>query len=315
MADPITTSVTFPDGATTGTATVLAARALPAGTGVIVDTTPFHPLDHSWLDQPCDLGTLVAGGAEYEVVDCVTGGIGPGGEFAVGVDIPVRRGDETWRRLVVHLVDGAAPAPGRQVELYVDEGRRAALSAAHTGCHLMALALNEALADRWRTEVRVDGLGNPDFDGIAVVASRIDVDSGTDRYRLGKSLRKRFDTDGLREALPGLASKVNERLAGRLAQDAPVRIDTPGPELTARRQWVCELPERTVAIPCGGTHLRRLGELASLTVELTLAADGSERVAVTRHLTAEAAAPGNRKGGRKGGRREGGWAGTIGGSC
>jgi alanyl-tRNA synthetase len=281
MADLITTTVTFPTGATTGTATVLGTRAVPGGTGVIVDTTPFHPLDHSWPDQPGDIGTMVAGGVEYAVVDCVTGGVGPEGEFAGGTDIPVRRGTETWRWFAVHVVDGAAPATGQQVELYVDKVRRAALSAAHTGCHLMALALNEVLADRWRKQVRADGLGNPDFDSMAVADSRIDVNASTDRYRIGKSLRKRFDTEGLREALPGLASNVNERLAGWLAQDAPVCIDTPGPELTARRQWVCELPERTVGIPCGGTHLRRLGELISLTVELTLAEDGSELVAVT----------------------------------
>lgn len=280
-ADPTTTSVTFPTGATDGTATVLGTYVLPRGTGVVVDTTPFHPLDHSWPDQPGDTGTLVAGGVAYPVVDCVTGALGPDGDFAVGADIPVRRGDEAWRWLAVHLVDGEPPAPGRTVGLHVDRDRRAALSAAHTGCHLMALALNEALAGRWRKEVRADGLGHPDFDGTAVEVSRIDVDASTDLYRIGRSLRRRFDTEGLREALPGLASRVNERLAGWLAQDAPVRVDAPGPDLTAPRQWVCELPERTVRIPCGGTHPRRLGELGAVTVELTLSDDGSELVAVT----------------------------------
>lgn len=285
MAHPTTTLVTFPAGTTSGTATVLDVRPLTDGTGVIVDSTPFHPLDHSWPDQPGDTGALVAvaDGAEYAVVDCVTGGIGPNGEFAVGTDIPVRRGDETWQWLAVHVLDGsAAPAVGTAVELRVDEARRAALSASHTGCHLMALALNEALATRWRKEARTDGLGNADFDSLAMDTSRIGLDASTDHYRLGKSLRKKgFDPEGLREALPALTEKVNARLAAWLAQDAPVRIDTPGPELIARRQWVCELPEQTVEIACGGTHLHRLGELASLTAGLTLSEDGSELVVVT----------------------------------
>ena len=278
-----TTHVTFPAGATSGTSTIRFVRTFPEGTGVIVDTTPFHPLDHSWPDQPGDTGVLVADGKEYAVVDCVTGGEGPDGEFAVGTGIPVRRGDETWQWLAVHVIDGAeAPAPGASVELRVDEARRAALSASHTGCHLMALALNEALADRWRKEVRTDGLGHPDFDSVAMDTSGIGLDASTDRYRLGKSLRKKgFDPEGLREALPEVTEKVNNRLAGWLAQDAAVRIDTPGPELTARRQWVCELPEQTVSIACGGTHLHRLGELASLTAELTLSEDGTELVVVT----------------------------------
>ncbi|NUR63603.1 MAG: metal-dependent hydrolase [Catenulispora sp.] len=285
MADLSTTFVTFPAGGTIGTATVLAVRPLPegAGAGVVVDTTPFHPLDHSWPDQPGDTGVLLAAGGEHPVTDCVTGGVGPDGEFAIGTDIPVRRGDETWQWLAVHVVpDGAALEPGTRIELRVDEPRRAALSASHTGCHLMALALNEALADRWRKEARTDGLGHPDFDSLAMDTSRIGLDASTDRYRLGKSLRKKgFDPEGLREALPELADKINARLAGWLAQDATVRIDTPGPELTARRQWVCELPEKTVEISCGGTHLHRLGELASLTAELTLSEDGSELVVVT----------------------------------
>ncbi|NUP47699.1 MAG: metal-dependent hydrolase [Catenulispora sp.] len=283
MADLNTTLVTFPAGGTTGTATVLAVHPLPGGAGVIVDTTPFHPLDHSWPDQPGDTGVLVAAGVEQPVTDCLTGGAGPDGAFAVGTDIPVRRGDETWRWLAVHVVaDGAGIRLGEEVELRVDEPRRAALSAAHTGCHLMALALNEALADRWRKEARTDGLGHPDFDSLAMDTSRIGLDASTDRYRLGKSLRKKgFDPEGLREALPDLTEKINARLAEWLAQDAPVRIDTPGPELTARRQWVCELPEKTVEISCGGTHVRRLGELSSLTAELTLSEDGSELVVVT----------------------------------
>ncbi|MBW8807147.1 MAG: metal-dependent hydrolase [Catenulisporales bacterium] len=284
MPELTTTLVTFPAGATSGTATVLAVRTLDATAGVIVDTTPFHPLDHSWPDQPGDTGVLVADGAEFPVADCVTGGLGPDGEFAVGTDIPVRRGDETWQWLAVHVLADASATPnvGQQIELRVDAARRAALSAAHTGCHLMALALNEALADRWRKDARTDGLGHPDFDSVAMDTSRIGLDASTDRYRLGKSLRKKgFDPEGLREALPELTATINTRLAGWLAQDAPVRIDTPGPELTARRQWVCELPEEKVAIFCGGTHLHRLGELASLTAELMLSEDGSELVVVT----------------------------------
>src|SRR3954454_18090891 len=107
MAELNTTLVTFPAGGTSGTATVLAVRPLADGTGVadavgvVVDTTPFHPLDHSWPDQPGDTGVLIADGAEHAVTDCVTGGVGPEGEFAVGTDIPVRRGDETWRWLAV----------------------------------------------------------------------------------------------------------------------------------------------------------------------------------------------------------------------
>lgn len=299
MAYPNTTTlVTFPSGTVHGGSSVVAATPLPGGVvGLVTDTTPFHPLDHSWPDQPGDSGTVEFDtvdadtgefrGARYPVVDCVTGAVGPQGEFVLGEEIPVRRGDPEWVWLVVHLVDMSADITpqslvGRAVVLRADAERRAALSAAHTGCHLLTLALNEALADRWRKPARTDALGSPDFDALAMAGSRMDEHASTDRYRIGKSLRKQgFDPEGLGNALADVTARVNTRLAGWITADAQVRVDAPGPELTARRRWVCELPEGTASIDCGGTHVARLGELSSLTASLSLSGDGTELVAVT----------------------------------
>jgi alanyl-tRNA synthetase len=292
-----TTRVSFPGGAVTGESTVLAVHQLGDGRhGVVTADTPFHPLDHTWPDQPADTGSLTVAGTELAVVDCLTAAVGPeGGELLVGADIPVRRGDEAWSWLVLHVVapDRALPAElveGAPVALAVDAERRAALSASHTGCHLLALALNEALAPRWRKDPgRADAFGNPDFDSLAMASSVMDTEASTDTYRLGKSLRKKgFTTDAadglpaLADALPAITAAVNERLAGWVAADAPVRIEVPGPELTARRNWHCELPAGPASIACGGTHLHRLGQLSALETELTLSEDGTELVAVTR---------------------------------
>ncbi|MFI9269908.1 metal-dependent hydrolase [Kitasatospora sp. NPDC052896] len=289
-----TTHVSFPSGAVTGDSTVLAVHPLADGRhAVVTAATPFHPLDHTWPDQPADTGTLSLAGVEYPVVDCLTGAVGPdGGEPLVGPEIPVRRGDEAWSWLVLHVLEQApaADAVGQPVTLTVDADRRAALSAAHTGCHLLALALNAALAPRWRKDPgRADAFGNPDFDSLAMASSSMTTEASTDVYRLGKSLRKKGFTaeaadelPALADALPAITAEVNERLAGFVAADAPVRIEVPGPELTARRRWHCELPAGPAEIACGGTHLHRLGQLAELCTELTLSADGTELTAVTR---------------------------------
>ncbi len=308
-----TTHVSFPGGAVSGESTVLAVHLLADGRyGVVTAATPFHPLDHTWPDQPADTGTLTLGGVELAVVDCLTAAIGRdgatgtgGGEIVVGAQIPVRRGDEDWSWLVLHVlaelpgadaVAGTAGIVGAPVTLTVDADRRAALCAAHTGCHLLALALNAALAPRWRKDPgRSDAFGNPDFDSLAMASSVMDTEASTDVYRLGKSLRKKGFTaeaieavegagglPSLAEALPAITADVNERLAAWVAADAPVRIEVPGPELTARRRWHCELPAGPADIACGGTHLHRLGQLAELRTELTLSEDGSELTAVTR---------------------------------
>ncbi|MBD0669541.1 metal-dependent hydrolase [Streptomyces sp. CBMA156] len=289
-----TTHVSFPAGAVTGESPVLAVHRLADGRyAVVTEATPFHPLDHTWPDQPADHGTLTVDGTELAVVDCLTGAVGPeGGELLVGADIPVRRGDEEWSWLVLHVLgDSGDPGElvGRTAVLAVDAERRGALSASHSGCHLLALALNAALAPRWRKDPgRSDAFGNPDFDSLAMASSVMDTAASTDTYRLGKSLKKKgFTVDAteefpaLADALPALTEAVNARLAAWVAADAPVRIEVPGPELTARRQWHCELPEGGAQIFCGGTHLHHLGELTGLRTELRLSEDGTELVAVT----------------------------------
>ncbi|MFJ5230353.1 metal-dependent hydrolase [Kitasatospora sp. NPDC088391] len=288
-----TTHVSFPAGAVTGESPIIAVRALPDGrTAVVTGATPFHPVDHTWPDQPADFGTLTVDGAVHPVVDCLTGALGPDGTFAAGVDIPVRRGDEEWSWLVLHVLPAGAlgeEAVGRTAALAVDPERRARLSAAHTGCHLLALALNAALAPRWRKDPgRSDAFGSPDFDSLAMDSSVMDTEASTDTYRIGKSLKKKgFTVDAteelpsLADALPALAAEVNDRLAGWVAADAAVRIDVPGPELTARRRWHADLPDGPAELACGGSHLHHLGELVELRTELTLSADGSELVART----------------------------------
>ena len=44
------------------------------------------------------------------------------------------------------------------------------------------------------------------------------------------------------------------------------RQNAHGRRLTARRRWTADLPVGQVAIPCGGTHVRDIGELSTTTV-------------------------------------------------
>ncbi|MBG0830419.1 metal-dependent hydrolase [Planomonospora sp. ID67723] len=274
------TLVTYPAGETRGRSSVVGIVPVGDRYGVIVAETPFHPLDHTWPDQPADTGTI--GG--IPVTDCVTGAVEEGGQTVhLGAGIPVRRGAPGWHWLVVHVIDALPEGPPEGlVELAVDTGRRQALSAGHTACHLAALALNAALADRWRKEVPADGLGSPDFDQTAITSSRIEPYGSRDVYRLGKSLRRKgFSAEGLAEELPEIARRAGDRLEEWISADAPVRVESPGAELTARRTWHCELPENEVAIACGGTHLSRTRELGAATVALELSADGSELTMLT----------------------------------
>jgi alanyl-tRNA synthetase len=276
--------VTFPAGSIQEQARVLdVSGGGPGPAWVLTDVTPFHPVDPRWPDQGPDHGTLSAGGEIIPVIDAVMGAT-DGSQLFIGADTPVRRGEPGWAFVVVHVIPATGPAPtaGEWVTLTVEADRRSALSAGHTACHVAALALNAELAGRWRREVTVDGLGNPDFDQLAITSSVIRPDGAVDTYRLGKSLRKRgFGSEGLADALAGVQARANELLAGWVASGAAVDLEVSGPGLTDLRTWVCRLPAGTQRIACGGTHLRSLRELTWLGVSLSLSNAGDELVMTT----------------------------------
>ncbi len=269
------TLVSYPGGALSERAAVLHVEALPVDAAadrihLITDRSCVHPVDPRWPDQGPDIGTVTIAGQQVALLDCVIGAT-DGATLFVGDDVPVRRGEPGWAFLVVHTVaaDGPIPVEGDEVVLTVDAAHRAALSAGHTGCHVAALALNAALADRWRKPVATDGLGHPDFDQLAIVSSRITPFGAVDTYRLGRSLRKKgFAVEGLDTALAASTAAANGQLADWVATGASIDIAVSGPRLTDLREWVCVLPAGTQRIACGGTHLRSLAEVGSITVEL-----------------------------------------------
>jgi len=274
------TVVTYPDGATVSTGVVVHVEELSGGrAAVLLDSTAFHPVDTAWPDQPADRGMLVVGSAEYPVVDGVTGGIHEGVLY-LGPDLPVRNGTEGWIFVVAHIIEGAAPAEGSPVDVRVDADYRTSLSAGHTACHLASLALDAALADAWTKPVATDALGNPAFDSLAIESSRIHPNSSVDVYRLGKSLRRKGFTTTALDDLAAVELHANTLLEEWRGGGGAIHIERDAQQLSARRTWVCEIDGGRTDIPCGGTHLHNLGELAQVTISLA-----SEELEGARQVT------------------------------
>ena len=276
----VPTTVLFPAGVLEAAGRVQWTQRDDAGRALVVaDRTPFHPLDHTWPDQPADRGTATFAGQEHVVADAVTGAFGPdSAQVRLGGEIPVRRGEEGWTFVAVHIFDaaddGALPAIGDEIEFHVDRVYRDALSAGHSACHLVSLALNKHVTGLWSKTPRLDCLGHPDFDQSAITESRIMPYASMDRYRLGKSLRKSgFDAVKLADSLGAIQDAVNAQVAEWIAADGSARVDCAGPELTARRWWNCELPDGTARIACGGTHVASSGALGAVKVEFEIEPD------------------------------------------
>ena len=278
-AGRLPTWVDFPSGALEGDGEVL--RVVPLGggrAGVVVDRTPFHPLDHGWPDQPGDVGVL----GRARVHDCLTGTVDDDGRLLVGGGVDVRRGDPSRTWVVVHVLDGAdVPEPGERVPLHVDAAARGALSRGHSACHLAALALNESTARFWsKAPPRRDSRGFPFLDQIAIQVSRIEPDGAYDGYRCGRSLRKAgFDAEAFLSERDEVAAAAEALLAGWLETGAASVVDTGGdPTLTSRRTWRCDVPGGPALIPCGGTHVPDLAHLPRVRVEYRPTDDGFEQV-------------------------------------
>ena len=274
------TRVTYPAGELVAETRVVHLEPLPDGrTAVLVESTSFHPVDAAWPDQPADRGVLRAGALELPIVDAVVGA-SDGERLFLGAEVPARPGAEGWAFVVAHLVaDASGLAVGDAVRIEADGDYRTALSTGHTACHLAALALNAAVAGRWSKEARLDGLGHPDFDATAITRSSILENGSLDRYRLNKSLRRAgFDAASFLDGLAELDADVESRLAIWVGSSAPVRIERDGDGLSDRRYWVCELPEGTVRMACGGTHVRTLGEFDGIRVGFSAGEDAGSPV-------------------------------------
>ncbi|HHQ4782918.1 TPA: hypothetical protein ACSPZU_002450 [Aeromonas veronii] len=244
---------------------------------LVTDLTPFHPQSHLWPDQPGDVGHAHWEGGEAAIGPCRMGAISPDGELFVDTAIPVKRGAEGWRFVVVHPLTGDhALAVGSQVELQVDSAARQALSQGHSGCHLAALALNRVLIPYWRKEVsECDALGQPDFDRLAIQSSRVEPCGSREQYRIGKSLRKKgVNSEALLADLAVIEEKVNKQLADWIAAGSEIRRSRAGEAIIDSRYWHCMLEGQEVTIPCGGTHVASLAELGEVKVQLTQVEEG-----------------------------------------
>lgn len=175
------------------------------------------------------------------------GAISPDGELFVDTAIPVKRGAEGWRFVVVHPLTGDHElAVGSRVELQVDSAARHALSLGHSGCHLAALALNRVLIPYWRKEVSErDALGQPDFDRLAIQSSRVEPCGSREQYRIGKSLRKKgVNSEALLADLALIEEKVNQQLADWIAAGGEIRRSRAGEAIIDSRYWHCMLEGR-----------------------------------------------------------------------
>ncbi len=268
------TRITFPGGGVSATSKILMTKRDHFNVNkvlIMTEVTPFHPLDYNWPDQPSDQGIIQFDSRNFSVEECLTAALHSETEkFLIDQELKdnkIRREDPNWFFLVAHKVDISLLNTtdinwvGREVYLEVDTTYRTALNKSHTACHLASLALNKVTKEFWRKPPeRTDSLGNPNLDNEAIVESKVNAECSVDRYRCGKSLRKKgFDDSRFFSAneFNQLESAVNKQLADWIHPVEGLAIAvTPGEcFLHEKRDWHCGLLDgKQAKISCGGTH-------------------------------------------------------------
>lgn len=259
----------------------LKAKALYVESGdsktyLLTNVTPFHPVSHIWPDHPADQGFVNVGDVQYPVEDCLVGAVEQStGKLYIAADIPVKRDAQGWAFVVVHQLPASASMINLndEVVLSVDKEYQASLSRGHSAGHIAFLALNKVLAESyWRKDAdRKDPLGSYDFNSYAQVTSFVTPDLCSDKYRLGKTLKKRgLNVADMLTNLDGIEADINQMIAGWLTELTLVTMRLEGEALTDSRYWEWQLDDDTlVSIPCGGTHIDNTSELKALSVKLT----------------------------------------------
>ncbi|NOH98074.1 alanyl-tRNA editing protein [Vibrio sp. 99-70-13A1] len=243
---------------------------------IVTDETPFHPVSHIWPDHPADRGTIQFKNTLCPVEDCLVGAFEEAtGLLFVGSDIPVKRNAEGWSFVVVHQLSEEASSPevGDMIQLNVDQDYQMSLSRGHSAGHIAFLALNKILSESyWRKDAdRKDALGSYDFNSYAQVTSFVTPDTCIDKYRLGKTLKKRgLNVADMLSNLKDIESNTNQLITKWLTTPAEVTMRLEGETLTDSRYWECLIDGDAVSIPCGGSHINSIKELQQVTVTLSI---------------------------------------------
>lgn len=287
------TIITFPGGALSGSSKILLCKHLPSSPNqmvIITEETPFHPLDYNWPDQPGDKGWITVKEIKYPIIGCFTAAFNKQtGEFLIDKEIKnkkVRRDDPNWFFLVAHLIEKETITTendwiGLKAYLEVDDNFRDKISKAHSACHLASLALNKVTQKFWKKQPEtLDSLGNPNLDAEAVIMSEITPEYSRDRYRCGKSLRKKgFDDAAFfsESEFKQTEANINKQLSDWCAQPKGVKIFVVPDKayLHEKREWHCEfLDGKKAMIPCGGTHVLSIAHPKKVVVTLIQEGDG-----------------------------------------
>lgn len=159
---------------------------------------------------------------------------------------PVREARRVAGEIVYRLDDGHGLRPGDPVTITIDWPRRYRLMRLHFAAEIVLELARRRL------------------EGIEKIGAHIAPDKARIDFRWPENIAG---------ALPALAAEARRIIA----EDQPI-ISAYSDEESERRYWKIK---DFAAVPCGGTHLRRTGEVGAIALKRKTIGRGKERIEIT----------------------------------
>jgi len=219
----------------TATALAVASCEEPGHWDVVLDATPFHPQGGG---QPSDIGLLVAGEREFDVVRVHA-------EKSGVVHHEIR-----------HAGTVAPFAAGATVECKVDEAVRRGAARLHSGGHLIDVAMSACGCTLQPTK------GYHFSPGAYVeYAGKL---SAEERDTLATQLQAQIDAL-VAQSIPTSVQMVPAHRLGEVCASGTVATNFLEP--SEREKLVRVVSVGGLPGPCGGTHVRHTGEIGRLVID------------------------------------------------
>jgi misacylated tRNA(Ala) deacylase len=203
------------------------ATVIAAGPeGIELDRTVFYAASGG---QPGDSGRLVTAGGE---VIAVTGAVHPGGD----------------RGRILHLA-AVEVAPGTRVRAEIDAGRRRLLMRMHTALHLLSVVMPFPVTGG---AIGADK-GRLDFDMVAPPEDIAAIEAALNGHVAADlPVTEEWITEAALDANPALCKTMKVQPPRGQGRVRLIRIGTGAGTVDLQ--------------PCGGTHVRRTGEIGALRI-------------------------------------------------
>lgn len=240
-------------------------------TYLILEKTPFHPIDANWPDQPADKGEIWIGEKQYHIENVVQYPIEKDTQQIIAANHNIRRNSPKHIFIVAHEISGLINpenSANMQAIAKVDKEYRKSISRPHSANHILDLALNKILNTYWKKTAKLDGFSNADFGKKTNEYSRITPGRSVDKYNLSKLEPEEFVKTEFEQNISTIERLTENTINDWITRNKEnkIEITAEGDRINSLRKWTTIIDNTKIEMFCGGTHPQKIGDIGQIRI-------------------------------------------------